>query len=76
MLVITHFMDCSGRRREKHVLLRLLVAKKIAPAVTRGEATEEAHRPPRGKRPHETEINHINESIFLSKTPETLDLSN
>ena len=40
------------------------------------EATEEAHRLPRGKRQPETEIININESIFLSKTPETLDLWN
>ena len=29
------------------------------------EATEEAHRPPRGKRPPETEIINIKESIYL-----------
>jgi len=40
------------------------------------EAIEEAHRPPRGKRSPETEINHINELIFFTKTPKTLDLWN
>jgi hypothetical protein len=47
-----------------------------------GETPQIAKRPrrltanPRGKRPPETEIINIYESIFLFKTPETLDLWN
>jgi len=69
LLGTTYFTDCSGRRR-----LQRDQRDRWDPAGH--EATEEAHRPPRGKRPPETEINNINESIFLSKTTETLDLWN
>ena len=89
LLVTTHFKDWSGRRRlqrnqrdswdpaDRTKELRLRTPHRVAtPSWPTSCWPEEAHRPPRGKRPPETEINDIKESIFFCPKHETLDLWN